>query len=118
MSTTADAHIGDRVESTFPGGLFHGRLLPVVRRPRTSNRRSVEFDELTVPYPADGQPARRSRRATRDTLAVDASLDGRSVDADRLEVLDDQIGEIAITEIGRIEAPEFANTHFSGVVDG
>lgn len=49
---------------------------------------------------------------------MDASLDRRPVDADRLEVLDDQIREFAVTEIGRIEAPEFADTHFSGVVDG
>lgn len=118
MSSTPDTHKGDCVASTSPAALFHRQVLSTNSLPHASDRRSLEFDELAVPYPADREPSRRPRSAARDTLAVDAGLDRRAVDADGLEVLDDQIDQIAAAEIRRVEAPQFAHTHFSAVVDG
>jgi len=93
-------------------------MLLLLSATHPADRRSVEFDELTLSYPPDRDPIGDPRLATRDTLTVDPRLHGRAVDADRLEVFDDQIGERALAQIRRIEAPQFANTHFSGVVDG
>lgn len=93
-------------------------MLPENSLPHVPDRRSVEFVELAVPYPPDREPPRRSRGAARDTLPVDARLDRRAVDAHGLEVLDDQIDQVAAAEIRCFEAPQFAHTHFSAVVDG
>jgi len=48
---------------------------------------------------------------------VDTDLDRRTVDADGLEVLDDQVGQIAAAEFRRVEPPQLAHTDFSAVVD-
>lgn len=95
-----------------------GHLLPLSSASHAADRGAVEFGELAPSYPPDRDPSGRSRCPARDTLTVDPRLHGRAVDADRLEVLHDQIGERALTQIRRVEPPQFADTHFPAVVDG
>lgn len=104
--------------STFPGAPPLWHVLPLLSRPHATDRGSVVFGELIPAYPPDGDPAGGSRRPARDTLTVDPHLHDRAVDTDRLKVLDHQIGEDTLTQIRRVEPPQFADTHFSGVVDG
>lgn len=83
-----------------------------------SDCRAVEFGEGAIVNPANGDPACRPGRTAGDALSVHADLNGRPFDADSLEVLDYQIGEIAVAEFVGVEPPQLTDAHFSVVVDG
>ena len=104
--------------STFPGAPPIWHVLPLPSPSHPSNGGTVEFDELAPAYPSNWYPPGDPGRPARDALAVHPRLHGRSVDADRLEVLNDHVRERALAQIRRVEPPQFADTHFPAVVDG